>query len=462
MSRLRLVIVAIIVIALLGLGVWFLTTGSLDVTTSKGGAITVQQLNATNPKTFTAKSSFHRRVKPGSYLINVSDSPKESEKVVTVKRLSSTPVQLSLRDISPVTKVYGGIQAGSFISNGPAITFTESETHTLQQVSEGQPEPGYTSANFFGDIFYSQLNSSGMGVWIGDIKGVRNVVEYNKGNLTTINTAGISNPSKISSASISPNGSIVIASEKNIYLLDTPTARPKQIYSSEHSDLLVWKSNTKLLVSYVQNQDTKEGSVLFDLSDQHTRSLDKLVTDAQWSADGKNLAIRTSDGGYITDDALGIQRQFSGEISSIAWRGAGSLIYGRDSNLWEYNLGSGTSTKLSNSPLTQAIEGIYSDGSSNIYFSANGGISSAIYRITTPPQSLSTKLTTLQTALPIEDDGFSIDLINITRPVLVIKIRPDLSPDYQNQLKQNAMKALSDRKLDVVGIPITYATLDED
>ncbi len=158
-----------------------------------------------------------------------------------------------------------------------------------------------------------------------------------------------------------------------------------------------------------------------------------------WSPNGQYLATVNQARPTIYDATLHQVAVVPANsvVGQFEWLNNATLLYTSSSELWTYNLSQQKAQLLANTPLGDSITGLYiSDDRSYVYVTTVASSSQvyAIRRIGLKGRKVPDYIYSLQNALPLSQNGYSLSLINFSgSPTILVQVAPGVSAAAQPQ-----------------------------
>lgn len=447
------------IISLSYLGFYYLTTGILIVTASKDQQITVQRIGDIKASPDTISGPYNKRLKSGSYSVQLNGNGVSSQKTVEIKNTKTTRLALpTTKKLQP--EYVANIITSSFIYNNSRIIFIDDDTSTLQEISTTKPNPGFTSLGYFGDIFLSQW-INGNGLFLTELDGAQKVATYKDGSLSLISANELP-PGNITTGSISANGDIVLLLGKKVYRLN-PGKSPSLIYTATESITGIMASQDSLVATRLSTVKNKNQTLIINIQTKKTAEITQKATEASWSPNGSLVAIRTEEQGILMDKENNIKKILPGTMRKPTWISNTKIAYIQDEDIWVYDAKEGLNIKVSSAPASSKINSLYYTGRDNtIHFSTINGNDSAIYKLNLSGRGISPALLSIQTILPLLQDIYLIEYRNIDIPTIVIRTRSDKGAQQNASDRASASNDLATYNFDLSQVKVIYEELDQN
>ncbi len=421
--------------------VGLLSTGKIAVTTNrKSNAVTIREIASSSKRVGSGNTSV--RVRPGTYVVTVTDTKLSTQQVITIKARETKKVTIDLTAAEPLgAEPASSREARSLVVGTAGASFIDASSGNTYMIGQDGNEKLIDSVRSFKSISWADP-SYGVG-------------EDKDNNLLLINSGGISPLPLPQDFRVSTKGaSFAVATDRTITISDGSavySARSGEHYvrvyapkASLYASVLGANNGNVLLkqvprtVDNNNHGDTADAGeyVLLDKSgSRYTR--ENIAYEAALSPDGQKIAISGTAGTSILDNQL---RKIidipSPNVISLVWGNNRTLYYTINSQLWQYDTNTGRASVLADvsdkgpiNTITPSQDGEY------IYFldQLNSNNLFNLYRVSLRARQPASLMIKLGVFLPNVVDACSIGYENFTQLSVVVHGSIDLQNDCLNK-----------------------------
>lgn len=413
-------IALLVIIIAIQLLVMYLTTGVIDVITGNNNHVTIVS-NAEIKTIVRGQGVVSARVHTGNYTIKVTGGTAETDRVVHVVAHKTSSLSLALRPVVAVATV-STTTADSIVASNSVVYFLNSNGQ-LCSIDDQNNQHVVAATPTFVNIDW--VNSS-YGVGQGADGALYSISD---GSIFPL-TSGLGDGNII--VTIAGDDTVYVAKGSNVYQIVGGVARKIMALPG---DVAILSANGGT-VAAATNPNSEGGTrpTLATINQAGTvKKIGLAVNSVAVSPNGQFIAVSGIGNAsrQILNNSLRVVANIpnSTSFASPVWLNNSKLLYGVNSQLWEFNSVTKVSSLLANMPLASPISEITpSDDGSFAYLGvqATGG-SSIIERVGLRGQTVPHYLTQLQSIMPYTAEDYFVTLTDFTSPVLYVAPIPPLT-----------------------------------
>lgn len=411
----------VLVILVLWLGIRYLTTGRIVITTSSNAtSMTLFKLNEVSGQKPVATSSakvLDARLGAGDYVVKVNSKSFATTKVVTVKARKTSRYTLNPAGLSALEPVSPS-GAYSIAASSSSLLYVDPASKTLYEVdSQNNIQPVDTTHKF--DSIKWVDTSYGVGkATDGQLYSISNgLIQPIK---LPFSTAG----SKAMSYTVSTTKQIFVSDGTDVYAgTDAGVFTKIHTTTSPTPSLFAWGDKVAILVVPGDTTNTSLAASV-TIVDKGGQVLAKKAFDADsaaWSEDGKYLALFSdATSGEVVSSSLGVVASLpSIAVDSLVWAG-NTLYYTVNEQLWSYDIKGGISQLVASMPTGNSLSNAaLSSDKSYIYLTVSSGDNLKTYRYSLRGQDVASYVYQLPIILPDSSQPCLLSYINFTSPTIL-------------------------------------------
>ncbi len=412
-------------IIVLWLGIRYLTIGHLTITTNiANGSIALFKLGDENheePVGESVTKTLSKDLRPGKYLVKVSNKSFSAHKIVYVKARRPLRYALNSKTTSDLEPVYPSA-AESIVASNSVLLYVERHSKALYKIDDQNNVLAVDETHRFNTINWGD-ESYGVG---RDDKG--QFYSVNNGSVVPLNVPFATTDLKAVFIAVSSNKQLFIAHGSDVYSGTGSGGFKKLTTTKSPSPSLASLGNKVAVLDGPGDIYNRNVPPLITVLDKSGRVLAKKAVEAQsaaWSQDGKYLAL-TGEGAEIeiVNGSLGDVSSLPviGTVGSFVWSGS-SLYYTVGEGLWSYDVLSETSLlAASTTPGSKLSDAVLSTDKSYIYLTLNsdsGSEKSQIYRLPLRGQKVPNYVYELPVILPDSSTPCLLSYVNFTHPTII-------------------------------------------
>jgi hypothetical protein len=392
----RYAILLVAVIAL-GIGIWFaLTHGGINIKTASDTAeITVVPVGDENRSAATATGkTLSTILRNGNYIATVKDGNKQIRTTLTVSSFKTAEITLDPPTVGtsePVTN----LSASSFAASSTSLSLLDDSYSELVSIDNSNMYR-HTDSN---DIRYETAiwASASKGYAIGrqSVSNDRVLVEISGSTVTKITTPLTVTSESYLASGVNAAGELYLLQDGKLYHRNTDGSYQYLTSTNKEASIL---SVSNSYVTFIHRSSEEACEVQF--YNLATKTLTKrqvqCVQDpyysyrAEWSPNGKELALTTGDALQILDNQLKTTKTIPDyAATNPIWTGDNKLVYTSKNNVWSYNTASNTSSVIAATPDYVSVLSLRkSDDSNTLYFSGVADNATTLYRLSSTVKEL--------------------------------------------------------------------------
>ncbi len=482
------IVLALGVLGLLLGGTWFIAQPKITVIAPAGSTITATQMGAdsTSISEKASSSSTTLRVGAGYYKVVVSNNSAKqlfygSAGAFQESKFSFTATSASYTSLVARRVAYNVVPGSS------SLAYLDTTARAVERIDQNGNVMGLDTK---ADIDSLNDGNTGNAQGLYPVSGNQAVVLSNgylyklvANQLTRLDTQGM--PSDRNTVVVGTNPaqpSFVVAVGQIIYWYDSVDAVPKKlIQTSKRFDQLVVGGKTVVAYSTRLPDSVEDVKASYNT----TYAIDPLVIDAgnktqrDWAI-GPVVDLSVSpDGTYATvlkrhtdhtslynvHDLSPLYDVENPDTTTPAWTDSTHFVYGKDSDIWRFDVANKTGITVGTLPGTLDPTSITYDGTGKSYYvttydSVSGA---AIYRASSAATSQNAQLAASVAAGLSPGSTYTLDYFDISQPTLrvttsVILNNPSLSQFRRAtlQARQAALAYLKGKGIDTSKVRIVY------
>lgn len=415
----------LVVIAIIFWLVSYLTTGQLVITTNDPkNIITISGASGSGSGGIIKQGvgGLSVRLHPGQYTASVQNRVFETSRFVKVMSRKRSVYKLDVRVAGAIEPV---LPTGAYdvIIGGGKLLFVDTSSGGLYQVS-GSGSPALISNT----IAFKGIKWASTSLGLGQGKDGQ-LYLYENGSVTPLQAPFTYASNVAVDYAITASGSIYVSSGSNVYAVQNSAF--KKIYTAKSSapSLVAGKEHLAIIDNpgSGEGQNSSGGSTSLTIFDGagHKLTKDIEASALAWAPDDNHLAVSSELGNKIYTADLGSNSSYPGpNVNSLAWLDKNTLLYGLSGSLWSYDILTGQSTVIANTPLQGAISGVYPDLDGNYVYLTVAKSSSTDYeldRVGLRGQNVPDYILQLAVYFPKVLDDCSASYINFLNPTILLQ-----------------------------------------
>ena len=409
----------------------YLATGKITVKTNDDkNFISIEDVHSTANtfnKPVTQSNELTKRVKPGKYMVYVSNQAghNTTSKVVSVKARQKVELTPNPSEVSSAEPVYGG-SASSISADSANLFFIDGADSSLALANvSGLSYPFHN--------IYKKIE------WLTPGEGVGQGIDGSLFYIKNGQEQAIALPfGGVEGFSLAKNGDLYISKNKNVFVGGVG-GEFKKIYTTSGGSLKLSAALDKLtIVSIVGGEDEKTTLETISKQGKLLNKQEQGVRSAQWSPDGKNLAVISQGKVILYDSNFKQKLTITTPSSVLVWRNNHSLAYDQGNSILLLDTQTGLSNQLVSGPTGSSTSNItFSEDGNYLYFNSVTDDGGQLNRANLDNKDRQSS-DALSAFLPEKVGICELNYINFVKPILLISYPED------STLPENCIKSAKD------------------